>query len=39
MTVTRDEVLEELEAELDEKRVNGILTQLQIKYDAKGAIA
>ncbi len=35
----REEVLAELEVELDEKRVNGILTQLQIKYEAKDALA
>lgn len=33
---TRDEVLADLETDLDDARINGILTQLQIKYDAGG---
>ena len=36
---TRDEVLEDLETDLDDKRINGILTQLQVKFDVKGATA
>ncbi|REJ67392.1 MAG: hypothetical protein DWQ31_11460 [Planctomycetota bacterium] len=36
---TREEVLEELETDLDERRIHGILTQLKINYHVKdGAV-
>jgi len=35
---TREEVLDDLECELDDKRINGILTQLQVKYDTRGSL-